>query len=177
MRGLRGLACPHEEARVSAVSHGVQLPRHRRERPTHGGDELQQWAQVLHPAARGTETRHGSSDMQTVGNCCSVLNMAARPVAPRHEYLREFEQFFGAYREGCADLGVDYKAMNTNSNLELALSRVPVPAQPVVLTARYLRLHPPLADGHCVAVGNRALRFALGPGSSHVGRRRLATHA
>jgi len=25
-------------------------------------------------------------------------------------------------RRGCADLGVDYKAMNTNSNLELALS-------------------------------------------------------
>jgi hypothetical protein len=52
----------------------------------------------------------------------------------RHEYLREFEQFSGAYRKGCADLGVDYKVMNTNSNLELALSRVPVPAQPLVLT-------------------------------------------
>ena len=39
-----------------------------------------------------------------------------------HEYLREFDQFFGAYRKGCADLGVHYKVMNTNSNLELALS-------------------------------------------------------
>ena len=38
------------------------------------------------------------------------------------EYLREFDQFFGAYRKGCADLGVDYKVMNTNANLELALS-------------------------------------------------------
>ncbi|MCY3017563.1 MAG: hypothetical protein NTW87_00830 [Planctomycetota bacterium] len=30
--------------------------------------------------------------------------------------------FLRAYRKGCADLGVDYKVMNTNSNLELALS-------------------------------------------------------
>jgi len=42
------------------------------------------------------------------------------PQAARQEYLREFDQFFGAYRKGCADLGVDYKVMNTNSNLELA---------------------------------------------------------
>ena len=42
--------------------------------------------------------------------------------AARQEYLREFDQFFGAYRKGCADLGLDYKVMNTNSNLELALS-------------------------------------------------------
>jgi hypothetical protein len=46
----------------------------------------------------------------------------AGKIGSRHEYLREFDQFFGAYRKGCADLGIDYKVMNTNSNLELALS-------------------------------------------------------
>ena len=59
--------------------------------------------------------------------------------AARSEYLREFDQFFGAYRKGCADLGVDYKVMNTNSSLELALSRVPVPAQPGVRSRKVSR--------------------------------------
>jgi hypothetical protein len=44
------------------------------------------------------------------------------PQSVRREYLEEFERFFGAYRKGCADLGVDYKVMNTSANLELALS-------------------------------------------------------
>jgi uncharacterized protein (DUF58 family) len=44
------------------------------------------------------------------------------PQAVRREYIDEFDRFFGAYRKGCADLNVDYKLMNTSSNLELALS-------------------------------------------------------
>jgi len=43
-----------------------------------------------------------------------MKEMLARP----QNSLREFEQFFGAYRKGCADLGIDYKVMNTNSNGE-----------------------------------------------------------
>ena len=153
MRGLRGLACPHEEARVSAVSHGVQLPRHRRERPTHGGDELQQQAQVLRPAARGTETRHGPSDMQTVGDCCSVLNMAARPVAPRHPPARvwpvlrglpqrldsgDMTRFPAVWKSGsCPRNRLPRRGLQSHEyQLEsgVGLERVPVPAQPVVLT-------------------------------------------
>jgi len=52
----------------------------------------------------------------------SKQQVLAAPQSVRNEYLREFDQFFGAYRKGCADLGIDYKVMNTNSNLELALS-------------------------------------------------------
>jgi len=50
----------------------------------------------------------------------SKQQVLAAPQPLRQECLREFEQFFGAYRKGCADLGVDYKVMITNSNLELA---------------------------------------------------------
>jgi len=44
------------------------------------------------------------------------------PQSVRREYLDEFDKFFGVFRKGCADLKVDYKLMNTSSNLELALS-------------------------------------------------------
>ena len=44
------------------------------------------------------------------------------PQSVRREYIDEFDKFFGAYRKGCADLHIDYKLMNTSSNLELALS-------------------------------------------------------
>ncbi|MBI3830051.1 MAG: DUF58 domain-containing protein [Planctomycetes bacterium] len=44
------------------------------------------------------------------------------PQSVRREYLNEFDRFFGAYKKGCADLGADYKLMNTSASLELALS-------------------------------------------------------
>jgi uncharacterized protein (DUF58 family) len=44
------------------------------------------------------------------------------PKSVRGEYISEFDRFFGLYRKGCADLNVDYKLMNTKSNLEMALS-------------------------------------------------------
>ena len=46
----------------------------------------------------------------------------AMPQSVRRDYLAEFDSFFGAYRKGCADLGVDYKLINSTENLELTLS-------------------------------------------------------
>ena len=44
------------------------------------------------------------------------------PRAVRQHYLREMEEFYGVYRQGCADLQVDYKLFDTSTPLELALS-------------------------------------------------------
>ena len=44
------------------------------------------------------------------------------PDAVRKQYLAEMDAFFSAYREGCADLNVDYKLFDTATPLELALS-------------------------------------------------------
>ena len=44
------------------------------------------------------------------------------PQSVRQEYLAEFERFFGQYRKGFADYGVDYKVMNTRDSLEFGLS-------------------------------------------------------
>ncbi|GMV83807.1 MAG: hypothetical protein AMXMBFR7_49910 [Planctomycetota bacterium] len=44
------------------------------------------------------------------------------PQSVKKLYMKKFEEFFGPYRKGCADLNVDYKLMNTSTNLELALS-------------------------------------------------------
>jgi uncharacterized protein (DUF58 family) len=44
------------------------------------------------------------------------------PDSVRERYLAEMEEFFGAFREGCADLRVDYKLFDTSTPLELALS-------------------------------------------------------
>ena len=44
------------------------------------------------------------------------------PDSVRKDYLAEMERFFGAFREGCADLKVDYKLFDTSMPLELALS-------------------------------------------------------
>ena len=40
----------------------------------------------------------------------------------RQHYLKEMEDFYGLYRQGCADLKVDYKLFDTSTPLELALS-------------------------------------------------------
>jgi uncharacterized protein (DUF58 family) len=45
--------------------------------------------------------------------------------APQHvrqSYLQEMEDFYSVYRQGCADLKVDYKLFDTSTPLELALS-------------------------------------------------------
>jgi uncharacterized protein (DUF58 family) len=52
----------------------------------------------------------------------SAEKIHVAPSFVRQEYLKEFERFFGIYKKGCADLNIDYKIMNTSSNLELALS-------------------------------------------------------
>jgi len=44
------------------------------------------------------------------------------PDSVRRHYLAEMETFFAAYRQGCADLRVDYKLFDTSTPLELALS-------------------------------------------------------
>ncbi|HUS93127.1 MAG TPA: DUF58 domain-containing protein [Phycisphaerae bacterium] len=44
------------------------------------------------------------------------------PDAVRKHYLAEMEAFLGAYRQGCAELKVDYKLLDTSTPLELALS-------------------------------------------------------
>jgi len=44
------------------------------------------------------------------------------PDAVRRDYLAEMEAFCSAYRQGCADLRVDYKLFDTSMPLELALS-------------------------------------------------------
>lgn len=44
------------------------------------------------------------------------------PESVRKIYMAEFDRFYGAYRKGCADLGVDYKLMDTSTSLEIALS-------------------------------------------------------
>jgi hypothetical protein len=40
----------------------------------------------------------------------------------RKHYLAEMEAFFAAYRQGCAELKVDYALFETSTPLELALS-------------------------------------------------------
>ncbi len=44
------------------------------------------------------------------------------PRSVRQHYLAEMEEFYGVYRQGCADLKVDYKLFDTSTPLELALS-------------------------------------------------------
>ena len=44
------------------------------------------------------------------------------PQHVRQHYLREMEDFYGQYRQGCADLKVDYNLFDTSMPLELALS-------------------------------------------------------
>jgi hypothetical protein len=44
------------------------------------------------------------------------------PKTVRKHYMAEMEAFYGKYRQGCADLGVDYKLFDTSTPLELALS-------------------------------------------------------
>ncbi len=44
------------------------------------------------------------------------------PQSVRQHYLAEMEEFYGVYRQGCADLRVDYKLFDTSMPLELALS-------------------------------------------------------
>ena len=44
------------------------------------------------------------------------------PDAVRTRYLAELDGFLGAYRQGCAELKVDYKLFDTSTPLELALS-------------------------------------------------------
>jgi uncharacterized protein (DUF58 family) len=44
------------------------------------------------------------------------------PDAVRKQYLAEMEAFLNAYRQGCAELKVDYKLLDTSTPLELALS-------------------------------------------------------
>ena len=44
------------------------------------------------------------------------------PRSVREHYLQEMEDFYGVYRQGCADLRVDYKLFDTSTPLELALS-------------------------------------------------------
>jgi uncharacterized protein (DUF58 family) len=44
------------------------------------------------------------------------------PDSVRKRYLAEMEQFLAAYRQGCAELKVDYKLFDTSTPLELALS-------------------------------------------------------
>ncbi|HUT32890.1 MAG TPA: DUF58 domain-containing protein [Planctomycetota bacterium] len=44
------------------------------------------------------------------------------PDAVRKQYLAELNRFLDAYREGCAELKVDYRLFDTSTPLELALS-------------------------------------------------------
>ena len=44
------------------------------------------------------------------------------PKNMRQHYMAEMEKFYGQYRQGCADLQVDYKLLDTSVPLELALS-------------------------------------------------------
>ena len=44
------------------------------------------------------------------------------PGQVRDEYLAEMNAFYDIYRQGCADLRVDYKLLDTSTPLELALS-------------------------------------------------------
>jgi len=44
------------------------------------------------------------------------------PDSVRKHYLAELDRFFGAYRQGCAELKVDYNLFDTSTPLELALS-------------------------------------------------------
>jgi len=44
------------------------------------------------------------------------------PDAVRKQYLAEMNAFLEAYRDGCADLNVDYKLFDTSTPLEMALS-------------------------------------------------------
>ena len=44
------------------------------------------------------------------------------PQTVRRHYLDEMDEFYGRYRQGCADLKVDYKLFDTSMPLELALS-------------------------------------------------------
>jgi uncharacterized protein (DUF58 family) len=44
------------------------------------------------------------------------------PGSVRQHYLAEMEDFYDQYRQGCADLKVDYKLLDTSTPLELALS-------------------------------------------------------
>ena len=44
------------------------------------------------------------------------------PGQVRQEYLAEMNAFYDIYRQGCADLRVDYKLLDTSTPLELALS-------------------------------------------------------
>ncbi len=44
------------------------------------------------------------------------------PQHVRRNYLDEMEEFYGVYRQGCADLKVDYRLFDTSTPLELALS-------------------------------------------------------
>ena len=44
------------------------------------------------------------------------------PQSVRQHYLAEMDEFYGRYRQGCADLKVDYKLFDTSTPLELALS-------------------------------------------------------
>jgi len=44
------------------------------------------------------------------------------PDAVRKHYLEEMERFLNAYRQGCAELKVDYNLFDTSTPLELALS-------------------------------------------------------
>ncbi len=44
------------------------------------------------------------------------------PDSVRAEYKSEMDKFFGTLRQGCADLRVDYKLLDTSTPLELALS-------------------------------------------------------
>ena len=44
------------------------------------------------------------------------------PQSVRPHYLSEMDEFYGRYRQGCADLNVDYTLFDTSMPLELALS-------------------------------------------------------
>ena len=44
------------------------------------------------------------------------------PKSVREHYLEEMNEFYQVYRQGCADLRVDYKLFDTSTPLELALS-------------------------------------------------------
>ena len=44
------------------------------------------------------------------------------PQSVRQHYLAEMDEFYGQYRQGCADLKVDYKLFDTSMPLELGLS-------------------------------------------------------
>jgi hypothetical protein len=44
------------------------------------------------------------------------------PQSVRQSYLTEMDAFYGRFRQGCADLKVDYKLFDTSTPLELALS-------------------------------------------------------